>query len=465
LLVAASGKSEEQIQSDLKELINNGLVIRQRQVDLDTYIFKHALVRDAAYESMTKEAQQLVHLTIASALEKRVDINLDEYSDILHYHYLTGKSYAEAAHFGKKAATSAMEKSAYEQTIYYSEATLDALKQINADGQAQLEINQLLTTASMMVVGWASSKVENLIKYSQQLLDGLGQHKQSIDTAIQLANHVNVVGDVTKVLDIIDSSLQLTEDAGQRAALLAVKSHALWRAGKLHQGLGCIAEARRLYDPVAHADHAIQYGQDTNIWALSIAALIYACLGDDDNFHQSIEEAERFTEQLKSSHCMVLVKVYAAGGLYLLNKRSAMKAILDESRAICVQHKLVNWFGVIDAIEGWFQDDGDIIMQSTQMLTSIGANQMHGLWHAMLAEVKMKSNQLDEALKIINTSITQTERYSELVFLPKLLWLKSECYLKQGNMQLYKRFNQLYLEKAEQLSVCNPVRSIADSFN
>ncbi|BBN83603.1 protein kinase [Pseudoalteromonas sp. A25] len=55
LLVAASPLSENQIQNDLKELMENDLIIHQRRVDNDSYIFKHALVRDAAYESMDTE--------------------------------------------------------------------------------------------------------------------------------------------------------------------------------------------------------------------------------------------------------------------------------------------------------------------------------------------------------------------------------------------------------------------------
>lgn len=460
LLVAVSENNESQVQSDLNELIEAEIIYQQRKVDGDNYIFKHALVRDATYESMAQATQKKAHLIIATAISNGFGVNPEDSSGILHYHYLAGQSYSEAAHFGKKAAMSAIEKSAYEQSIHYAEATLSALKKINADGQTQLEVNQLLTTASMMVVGWASSKVENLIKYSQQLLESLGQRHQSIDTAIQLANHVNVVGDVKKVLNIIDSSLQLTEDPGQRAGLLAVKSHALWRAGKLHQGLDCVAEARRLYDPIAHSEHAIQYGQDTNIWALSIASLIYACLGDCKKFHKSIKEAENLAKQLKSSHCLVLVKIYAAGGFYFFNERAQVRVKLEESKAICEQDNLINWFGIIDAMEGWLQDDGDRIAQSVQALEAIGAKQMHGLWHGMLVEVKLKKGLWDEALKIIDKSIIQTERFNEDLFLPKLLWLKSRCYLKQGNSAQYERFNQLYIEKTQQLSVKLPYTDI-----
>ncbi|MBQ4837879.1 TOMM system kinase/cyclase fusion protein [Pseudoalteromonas luteoviolacea] len=456
LLIASSKKEEAQVQFDLEELIEAELVYKQRQVAGDSYIFKHALVRDAAYESMAKDVQYKAHLTIASAIKSNPKTNLDSANDILHYHYLAGQSYREAAYFGKKAATLAITKSAYEQCIHYADATMDALKKIDAEGQELLEINQLLITASMMVVGWASAKVEELIKYSQQLLEGLGQHKQSIDTAILLANHVNVAGDVNKVLEIIDSSLPLAQDNGQRAALLSVKCHALWRAGRLHQGLDCVAEVRRLYDPEKHSDHTIKYGQDSNIWALSIGSLMHAYMGDMHKFAKSIEEAEKLSEQLESSHCLVLVKVYAACGYYFANQKGTIKAILDQSRAICEQDNLANWVGVIDSLEGWLLNIPEKISKSISALEANGAKQMHGFWSAMLAEVHVEIGQYDQALQLIDASIAQTERFNEHLFLPKLLWLKSECFLQQGKIAPYERCYSQYLEKAAALSVQIP---------
>ncbi|KAF7764215.1 serine/threonine-protein kinase PpkA [Pseudoalteromonas citrea] len=69
LLVAASSLSENQIQNDLNELIANDLIIQQRRVSNDSYIFKHALVRDAAYESMEAKAKTQFHSVIADYLQ------------------------------------------------------------------------------------------------------------------------------------------------------------------------------------------------------------------------------------------------------------------------------------------------------------------------------------------------------------------------------------------------------------
>jgi hypothetical protein len=68
LLVATSSLSENQIQNDLNELISKDLIVHQRSVNHDSYIFKHALVRDVAYESMTKEEASNKHQVCLNAL-------------------------------------------------------------------------------------------------------------------------------------------------------------------------------------------------------------------------------------------------------------------------------------------------------------------------------------------------------------------------------------------------------------
>lgn len=70
LIVAASSLSENQIQNDLNELVAKDLIVHQRSVNHDSYIFKHALVRDAAYESMNKATKSTNHLLIATSIER-----------------------------------------------------------------------------------------------------------------------------------------------------------------------------------------------------------------------------------------------------------------------------------------------------------------------------------------------------------------------------------------------------------
>lgn len=100
LLGAASPKSEEEVQADLNELIANELVIRLRQVTGDSYMFKHALVRDAAYESMGSQSRILSHSFIAKTLESNLVDQSDEGRDTLARHCAGAEDYLKAVDYG-----------------------------------------------------------------------------------------------------------------------------------------------------------------------------------------------------------------------------------------------------------------------------------------------------------------------------------------------------------------------------
>ncbi|NOU49863.1 TOMM system kinase/cyclase fusion protein [Pseudoalteromonas sp. JBTF-M23] len=87
LLVAASPLSENQIQNDLKELMESDLIIHQRRVDNDSYIFKHALIKDTAYESILPDKKLELHSTIGDTLSFG-KVNFSESSSLISRHYL-----------------------------------------------------------------------------------------------------------------------------------------------------------------------------------------------------------------------------------------------------------------------------------------------------------------------------------------------------------------------------------------
>ena len=80
LLAAASTASEAQLHLDLEELVEADLVFLQRKVSGDSYLFKHALVRDAAYDSMPQQHRQQSHGVIGNTLAQRFDAVANEKS-------------------------------------------------------------------------------------------------------------------------------------------------------------------------------------------------------------------------------------------------------------------------------------------------------------------------------------------------------------------------------------------------
>ncbi|PKG39283.1 TOMM system kinase/cyclase fusion protein [Psychromonas sp. Urea-02u-13] len=172
LLVASSNRSEAQLQTDLDELVCADIILQKRRVTGDSYLFKHALVRDAAYESMPSNSRQKKHKTVALSLESQLENHQSSSLFLIATHFSSAEMFNKAVSFGLKSANQALEQLATAEVVLQTDQILlwsdhlDKAQQI----EMKLAINNLLTTTYMQTHGWASEKVKQCTDISIELL-------------------------------------------------------------------------------------------------------------------------------------------------------------------------------------------------------------------------------------------------------------------------------------------------------
>lgn len=124
LLVGASLRNEASVQSDLEALMDADLVYRQRKVNGDAYIFRHALIRDAAYDGMLNAPKREHHLRIAGTLKEGFAERVEENPFEVARHLAGGGSYAEGSEFGIRA----VEKQVGLNTFQEANGTVEILR-------------------------------------------------------------------------------------------------------------------------------------------------------------------------------------------------------------------------------------------------------------------------------------------------------------------------------------------------
>jgi predicted ATPase len=98
LLAAVARRPERQLQDALDQLVEAGLIFRRGALPEASFIFKHALVQDAAYRALLQDRRQELHTAVATALEEQStcpsdqEASVGERAGLLAYHWLNAET-------------------------------------------------------------------------------------------------------------------------------------------------------------------------------------------------------------------------------------------------------------------------------------------------------------------------------------------------------------------------------------
>ena len=122
LISAVAPRAKAELDEALAQLKDSGLAFQRGAIPTAVYTFKHALVRDMAYESLLKTRRQELHRKIARVLEERFPKTKDTEPELLAYHYTQAGLIHGALEYWIKAGQRAVDRSAYTEALGHSRA-------------------------------------------------------------------------------------------------------------------------------------------------------------------------------------------------------------------------------------------------------------------------------------------------------------------------------------------------------
>ena len=156
--------NEETLESELRRLVQSGLVHRRGFGAQTRYAFKHALIRDAAYDSLLRRERQLIHLRIATAMDedKRAGSKAAQSEEIAH-HYMAGEQHDRAFECWLEAGQLAIGRSAYAEAIGHFQHALQALEAQPPSpdrDRREISLRSVLAVSLGVIRGQSSPEVE-----------------------------------------------------------------------------------------------------------------------------------------------------------------------------------------------------------------------------------------------------------------------------------------------------------------
>jgi class 3 adenylate cyclase/predicted ATPase len=292
LLAAVVGKPEAELSLAIDRLVAAGLLFRQGAAPHATYLFKHALVQDAAYGTLLREPRRALHARIAEAFESEFPEIVESQPELVARHCTEAGLVERAAALWGKAGLQSLARSALAEAaaqLKHALAQIAALPATPALRREQIKLQVALANALMHVKGNASSETRAAVDRAGALFeeaDALGEAPEdallpfSVLYGFWVANFVAFNGD--RLWERAKQFMALAQKQGGDVPL--VIGHRIMGNSALF--MGDIAQARThydrgiaLYDPAAHRLLTTRFGYEAGVAVLCYRTLAVWLLG------------------------------------------------------------------------------------------------------------------------------------------------------------------------------------------
>jgi tetratricopeptide (TPR) repeat protein len=318
LLQAVSPLDEAMLQHSLRQLVNAELVYQRGVPPQAAYTFKHALIQDAAYQSLLRSTRQQYHQRIAQVLEARFPEICETQPELLAHHYMEAGLSEQAVVYWHKAGQRAVEHSAHVEAIRHLTKGVEVLQTLPDTPertQQELTLQVTLGVPLQATKGYTAPEVEQTYTRAQELCHQVGDTPQLLPVLHGLYRFYLVRAEHETAYEFGRQCLRLAQNLQESSLLLeAYRPLGLtsFYLGQLTASRWYLEHAIALYDPQQHRSHAFLYTTDPGATCLSFSALTLWHLGYPDQALQQSREAVRLAQELAHPLSQALVLAYAA---------------------------------------------------------------------------------------------------------------------------------------------------------
>jgi predicted ATPase len=263
---ALTSMDEATLQYGLTQLVDAELLYQRGRPPRARYLFKHALIQDAAYASLLKSTRQQYHQKTAQLLEARYPDIVAAEPELLAHHYTEAGCHAQAVGYWQQAGTRALQRSANVEAIAHVQrglALLTTLPDTPQRMQHELDCLTTLGPALMATKGYAAPAVVQAYTRARELCQQIGETPEHFLVLWNLWVFHVIRAEHQMTLELGEQCLQLAQRVQDEALLL--EAHLALGLSWFYPGnptLACthLEHTITLYNPEQHHVLAYRYG-------------------------------------------------------------------------------------------------------------------------------------------------------------------------------------------------------------
>jgi class 3 adenylate cyclase/tetratricopeptide (TPR) repeat protein len=443
LLDAVAPRHGDELEATLAKLIAAGIVFPEERNLERSFSFKHALVRDAAYESLLLARRREWHGRIANALETQFADTAAREPDLLAYHFGEAGLSARACDYRMRAGDQAISRSAYPEAIAHFSAGLKLAEALPAPEGMHRQLDFLLKLGAALIVthGMRSVEVEDAYTRANEIGEKLGDGPRLFQAKWGLWINANLKRKTALARDRARELVTLAQNSGDEELLLEAY-HCRWSTAFFRGDVSdAVADSRtgiELYDMARHRHlgHAFG-GHDPGVCAHSQCGNSQQLAGDAQGATRSLAQAVTLAELLDHPNSLAHGLHNSGMGHQLGGDRDAAYIAAHRAAGLADKFGLLQWRAGSLVLASWATAIGSGIADAVRVIdaeidnaSAVGPVPQYYL--GLAAEVLLAAGRPADGLAHLDRAIAGIDEPGIGFYLPEIYRLRGACLLALG---------------------------------
>lgn len=440
LLEVVAGKDSGELEDMLAKLIATGIVFPEERGLERSFNFKHALVRDAAYESLLLVRRREWHGRVGLALEQRFGDVAAKEPELLAYHFGEAGQLALGCDYRMRAGDQAVSRSAYVEAMAHFTAGLELANLLPQQNglRRQLDFSLKLGSALFVVHGLQSIEAETAYTKASEIGQELGDGPASFQAKWGLWINANLRRKTALARDRAVELVSLAQQSGDRELLLEAYHCQLSTAhfgGDVRGVLEGSRHAISLYEVTQHRHLAHAFGgHDPCVCAHAQCGNAWQLSGEGQQARQHFTQAVALAEMIDHPNSLAQGLHSTGMGHQLGGDREAAYAAAHRAAALADKFNLPPWRASSLILLGWATSTGAADTDAVRLIdaeivkaTAVGPLPQYYL--GLAAEVLLAAGRPADALGHLDRAIAGIDEAGVGIYLPEIYRLRGACLL------------------------------------
>jgi TolB-like protein/DNA-binding winged helix-turn-helix (wHTH) protein/class 3 adenylate cyclase/predicted ATPase len=478
LLHAVCRLPEDELQTALGRLVASELVLQRGTPPDAVYSFKHALVQDAAHNSLLRSARRQLHARVAEALKNQSPEITESQPELLAQHYAEAGLVEQSVTYWGMAGRRSVARAAMAEAAAQLQKGLDQLALLPDTPERQRqELEFLSTLGGVLTVaqGHGAPAAGQVYARARELWEQLGFPTEFLHIPYgQSRNHL-YRSELDLALRANEDLLRLSRQRNDPAGLVLghyASGLDFLVAGRFASSRSHLEQMLALYDPASHRSLVHQAGFHTQVGSRAYLGNVLFCLGYPDQ--ASVQSSAAIAEARRLGHSSSLAASLAIDArlLSLAEDDTALNRQSNELVALSIERGFPLWVALGTIYQGWVKvRDGDMAQGLNIMRGSLESYRATGteLWlphfFALLAGACESMGQAEEGLALLEQALQIANRIGERWYAAELNRRKGWLVLRQGQPaaagELYRKALGIAREQEARLWELRAAASLA----